>query len=127
MNMYAALFTGNKRLVLLRAALIAAAIAIVDWSVVGAIPLGFLYLLPMLLVGSVLGPLQIVGAAAFCTVLAESFDDFVWAPRTGIPRDVLYFAAFTVGGLFVREMSRNRLAALQHLREVEHERDVRRD
>jgi two-component system, LuxR family, sensor kinase FixL len=127
MNMYAALFQGNKRRVLLRAALISAFIAIVDWAVVGAIPLGFLYLLPMLMVGSVLGPFQIAGAAALCTILAEAFDDFAWSPRTGIPRDVLYFAAFTVGGLFVREMSRNRLAALQHLRDVEHERDVRRD
>jgi PAS domain S-box-containing protein len=125
--MYAALFKGNKRRVLLRAALISAAIAIVDRAVVGAIPLGFLYLVPMLMVGSVLGPFQIAGAAALCTILAESFDDFVWSPRTGIPRDVLYFAAFVACGLFIREMSRNRMAALKHLHEVEHERDVRRD
>ncbi len=110
-----------------RAGIIFAAIALLDWGVVGAIPLGFLYLAPMLLVGSVLGSSQILVIALLCTGMAEAFDDFTWTPRTGLPRDVLYFAAFAAVGLFVREMSRNRLTALDHLHEVEHERDARRD
>jgi two-component system, LuxR family, sensor kinase FixL len=127
MNIYATLLGGSKRLVLLRAAILFVAIALLDWAVVGAIPLGFLYLIPMLLVGSALSPFQIVSIAALCTFMAEAFDDFAWAPRTGIPRDVLYFAAFTGGGLFIREISRSRHVALGHLREVEQQRDARRE
>lgn len=125
--MYAAFFSGNRRSVLWRAAIVFVLVALLDWSVVGAIPLGFLYLLPMLLVGSVVGPLPIAVMAALCTFLAEAFDDFDWTPRTGIPRDVLYFAAFAGVGLFVREISRNRRAALEHLHEVEQQRDARRE
>jgi PAS domain S-box-containing protein len=127
MNIYATLLGGSKRSVLVRAAIIFVAIAVLDWAVVGAIPLGFLYLIPMLLVGSALTPFQIISIAALCTFLAEVFDDFDWSPRTGIPRDVLYFAAFTGVGLFIREISRNRQVALEHLREVEQERDARRE
>lgn len=102
-----------------------AAIALLDWMVVGQVPLGFLYLLPMLLLGAALNAWQIAGAAALCTLLAEVFDDLAWAARTGLPRDVLYFAAFTGAGLFVREITRSRATALKHLREIEQQRDAR--
>ena len=39
--------------------------------------------------------------------------------RTGIPRDILYFAAFFLVGLFVWEFNRNRRAVVRHLHEVE--------
>ena len=48
-----------------------AMIALIDWWVVGEIPLGFLYLAPMLMVGRVLNPWQIGAFAALCTFLAE--------------------------------------------------------
>jgi len=102
-----------------------AAIALLDWRVVGEIPLGFLYLAPMLTVGSALDAWQISVIAALCTFLAEVFDDLAWNLRTGISRDVLYFAAFVGTGLFVREVSRNRKAALEHLHEIERQSDAR--
>jgi len=104
-----------------------AAIALLDWWVIGEIPLGFLYLLPMLTVGGVLGPWQIGAVAGLCTFLAEIFDDLAWSLRTGISRDVLYFAAFVGAGLFVREVNRNRRVALEHLHEIEHQSDARRE
>lgn len=104
-----------------------AAIALIDWRVVGEVPLGFLYLVPMLIVGSVLGPLPIAAIAALCTVLAETFDDLTWSLKTGLSRDVLYFAAFVGAGLFVREVSRNRRAASEHLHEIELQSDARRE
>jgi two-component system, LuxR family, sensor kinase FixL len=125
--MFAALFRGNKRSALLRAALIIAAIALVDWFVVGEIPLGFLYLIPMLIVGTSLSPWQIGAIAAVCTFLAEIFDDLPWHLRTGISRDVLYFAAFFGVGLFVREVVRSRAIALKHLHEIERQSDARRE
>ncbi|HZD47494.1 MAG TPA: PAS domain-containing protein, partial [Silvibacterium sp.] len=112
---------------LIKAGIMIAAIAFVDWLVVGEIPLGFLYLAPMLIVGGVLGPWQIVGVAGVCTFLAEIFDDLPWTLRTGLSREVLYFAAFVGAGLFVREVNRNKRIALEHLHEIEHERDARRE
>jgi len=125
--MYAAIFRGDKRAILLRAAGVIAAIALLDWRIVGEIPLGFLYLLPMLMVGSVLEPWQIGSVAALCTFLAEVFDDLRWNPPAGISRDVLYFAAFFGAGLFVREVNRNRSAALLHLEEIEQQSEARRE
>lgn len=125
--MYAALFQGNRRTVLLRAGLLIVVIAILDSWVVGEMLLGFLYLLPMLMVGGVLGRLQICAVATLCTALAEIFSDLVWNLKTGISRDVLCFAAFVGAGFFVREVTRNRKVTLEHIQEIERQRDARRD
>jgi len=125
--MFGALFTGSKRTVLLRAGLLIAAIALLDWLVVGEIPLGFLYLVPMLMVGSILDQWQIGAIAAVCTFLAEAFSDLTWTPRTGVSRDVLFFVAFFGVGSFVREVSRNRKVTLEHLHEIEMQSDARRE
>jgi two-component system, LuxR family, sensor kinase FixL len=125
--MYAAFFRGNKRSILLRAGVLIVAIALLDWRIVGEIPLGFLYLIPMLMVGSVLKPWQIGAVATVCTVLAEIFDDLEWNLRAGISRDVLYFAAFIGAGLFVREVNRNRQVVMEHLDEIERQSEARRE
>ena len=125
--MYAAFFRGNKRSILIRAGLLVAIIALLDWLIVGEIPLGFLYLIPMLMVGSALEPWQITIAAAVCTFLAEKFDDLKWNLRTGISRDVLYFVAFMGAAFFVREVNRNRKVVLQHLDEIERQSEARRE
>ncbi|MGD0910622.1 MAG: ATP-binding protein [Terracidiphilus sp.] len=125
--MYALLFRGNKRVVLLRAGIVIAAIALLDYAVVGEIPLGFLYLVPMLMVGSVVGRVPVFAVALVCTLLAEKFSDLTWTPRTGISRDILFFAAFAGAGLFIREVNISRQAAQKNLREIERERDARRD
>src|ERR1017187_9427480 len=119
------LLRGSPRAVLLRAGLMIALIAFVDWRVEGNIPLGFLYLFPMLLVGSVLKRWQIAGVAALCTFLTEMFDSFEWFPAAGVPRDILIFAAFLGMGLFVYEVVRSRQAALQHTQQIEHEIEAR--
>jgi two-component system, LuxR family, sensor kinase FixL len=124
--MNAAFFRGNKRAILLRAAVLIVVIAVVDWWVVGEVPLGFLYLLPMLMLGSVLSRWQIGAVAALCTFLAEIFDDFEWNLEAGLSRDVLYFAAFLGVGLFVREVTHNRKAAQLHLEEIERQSEGRR-
>jgi PAS domain S-box-containing protein len=125
--MYSAFFRGSTRTIVLRAVILIAVIAVLDWRVVGEIPLGFLYLLPMLMLGSVLSPWQIGISAAVCTFLAEVFDDFEWTVRAGISRDVLYFAAFFGAGLFVCEVSRNRRVVQRHVDEIEHQSEARRE
>jgi two-component system, LuxR family, sensor kinase FixL len=117
--MYGALFRGNKKTILLRSGILIAAIAILDWRIVGEIPLGALYLVPMLMLGSILEPWQIIGIGLACTFLAEIFDDLAWNLREGSVRDVLYFVAFAGAGLFVREVNRNRQVILRNVKEIE--------
>jgi two-component system, LuxR family, sensor kinase FixL len=115
------LHRGSRNAVLLRAAAMVALIGLIDWRIEGNIPLGFLYLFPMLLVSSVLTRGQIAIAAALCTFLTEVFDTFDWFSLASIPRDVLIFAAFFCMGLFVYEVGRSRLAAQRHTEEIEQE------
>lgn len=125
--MYAMLFKGSRTAVLLRAGAMIAAIALLDWRVIAEIPLGFLYLIPMLMIGSVVDRFTIVAIAVLCTALAEMFDGWAWNLRTGPSRDVLYFAAFVGMGFFVREISNSRKAASDHISEIERQGDARRE
>jgi PAS domain S-box-containing protein len=125
--MFSSFFGGSKRATLMWAAALIALIAVVDWRVVEEVPLGFLYLLPMLMLGKVLKPWQTALAAALCTFLTEEFDQYAWHLRTGLPRDVLYFMAFFSIGVFVYEMNRNRQIILRQLHEIEKQSDARRD
>lgn len=115
------LLRGTQRAVIIRGAIMLVAIALLDRHIEGNIPLGFLYLFPMLLFGSVLSRWQIALTAGVCTVLTELFDSFEWSPGPGIPRDILIFAAFFCMGLFVYEVTRSRQTALQHTSEMERE------
>ena len=123
--MFSFFLQGNRRAVLTRAICTVAVISVIDWRVEGNISLGFLYLFPMVLVGSVLSRAQIALAAAVCMTLAEWFDPFPWTPEPGIPRDILMFSAFLGIGLFVYGSTRNRQRALKHLHEIEAESQAR--
>lgn len=125
--MFSSLFRGSKKSVLLLTCVLIATIAFCDWRVVNELPLGFLYLLPMLMIGRFFSPGQIASVAAVCTFLTEIFDAFAWNATTGLPRDVLYFAAFFCVGLFVHEVNRNRRIIIEHLHEIERQRDARRE
>jgi PAS domain S-box-containing protein len=126
-GMLGSVLRGNRRANLMWAGALIAVFAIVDWRVEEDVPLGFLYLLPMLLLGKVLKPWQTGIAALLCTYLTEEFDIFAWNLRTGLPRDVLYFTAFYFVGVFVYELDRNRQIILAQLHEIEEQRDARRD
>jgi PAS domain S-box-containing protein len=117
---------GGTRTVLIRASVLVALIALADWRIEGNIPLGFLYLFPMLLVGGVLTRWQIAIFAAICTFFTEEFDAFDWASPAGIPRDILIFAAFFCMGLFVYEIVRNRKTTQVHLEKLQAEATARR-
>jgi PAS domain S-box-containing protein len=117
----------NSRSLLLRASLLVLLIALADWRIDVEIPLGFLYLLPMLLVGRVLSRWQICIAAAICTSLTEAFNSLKWTPAVGLPRDILTFAAFCGIGLFVYSVVRSRRTSGEHLRQIEFEVAARKD
>jgi two-component system, LuxR family, sensor kinase FixL len=117
---------GGTKSVLIKAGVLIALIAFADWRADKDVTLGFLYLFPMLMVGSVLRRWQIALVAAVCTLLAEVFDSFDWRPSAGIPRDILIFSAFLGMGLFVYEVVRSRQAAFRHLKQIESESEARR-
>jgi len=125
--MFSSVIGGRKSASILLAIALIAVIALVDWRVVEDVPLGFLYLLPMLILGRVLKPWQTGIAAGLCTYLTEEFDQFAWNLRTGLPRDVLYFMAFFSIAVFVYEVQRSRHVVMKHLHEIEEQRDARRE
>src|ERR1700722_6576416 len=118
---------GSRRTSLLVAALMIGLIALVDARVAADIPLGFLYLAPMLVVGASFNRWEIAAVACICAWLAESFDEFPWGPNTGLPRDLLYFSAFLCMGLFMHQVTRSRKLSVQHMRQIEGEMTARRD
>ena len=75
--MLSTLLQGSRKSILFRAGLLIVVIAFFDARLAKELPLGFLYLLPMLMVGRVLNPWQIAVVAGLCTFLAEFFDAFV--------------------------------------------------
>jgi two-component system sensor kinase FixL len=123
--MYPSLFRGSRTSTLTWSATIIALIALIDWRIVADLPLGFLYLLPMLMLGRILQPWQIMTVAGLCTLLTEEFDQFAWSFRTGLPRDVLYFFAFFAIGMFVHEANRNRQIIMSQLDEIRRQSDAR--
>jgi two-component system sensor kinase FixL len=102
-------------------------VALLDWRVDLNVSFGFLYLFPMLIVGSCLPRWQVAVIAGLCTILAEAFDPFGWEAAAGLPRDIFTFAALCGTGLFAHESARNRQLTERHVREVEQEAALRRD
>ena len=117
----------SRARLLLAAATMILTVALIDWRVDLNVTFGFLYLFPMLIVGSCLPPWQIAVVGAVCTILAEVFDPFPWEPAAGIPRDIFMLAAYFGTGLFAYESAKNRRLTRQHLEEVEKEASLRRD
>jgi two-component system sensor kinase FixL len=120
-------YQGARRKVLAQVAILIVAIAFADWRINAEVPVGFLYLLPIVLASPVLNRGQVALLGAACTVLAEAFDSIPWSPISGIPRDLLYLAAFAGMGLFVREVVDGRRAAVTHVDQLEGENQARRD
>jgi two-component system, LuxR family, sensor kinase FixL len=125
--MFSSVLGGKLKTVLLRAGFLIAGIAFIDWLLVNEMPLGFLYIVPMLMVGRVVRPWLIACVAMLCTVLAELFDPFAWRVASGTTRDILYFSSFFCVGLFVYEVSKNREIVLGHLHEIERQSEARRE
>jgi len=108
---------GNRRRFLIAAAILIAAIAIVDWLTKPYISLGFLYLFPILLVAGFLPRWQITSIALACAVLHELFSNL--PPHQAATRLLMAAAGFAGTGLFGSEIIRNRQLALEHVRQVE--------
>jgi two-component system, LuxR family, sensor kinase FixL len=102
------LFSANSRGVIAQAAILIAAIALLDWRIDLNISFGFLYLFPILLIGTVLSRWQIVGVAVLCTLLSDLLDPFRFTFGVALPQDILVFSSLAGMGLFASEITRSR-------------------
>jgi PAS domain S-box-containing protein len=109
------------------AALLIATIAIIDWRVDLNLSFGFLYLFPMLILGTALERWQLILAAVVCTLFSDLFDPFAFHVVTSGPQDILVFSSLAGTGLFSYEVSRSRKQQLENLRRVEREVTARRE
>jgi PAS domain S-box-containing protein len=109
------------------AAMMILVVALIDWRVELNASFGFLYLFPMLIVGTCLPRWQVAMVGGLCTFLAEAFAPFPWGVPAGVPRDIFMFASFFGTGLFAYESSKNRLLTERHVYELEQEAALRRD
>ena len=117
----------SRTKLLLVAATMILAVALIDWRVELNVSFGFLYLFPMLILGSCLPRWQLALLGGLCTFLAERFAPFPWEPAAGVPRDIFMLAAYFGTGLFAYESAKNRRLTEQHVREVEQEAKLRLD
>jgi PAS domain S-box-containing protein len=118
---------GSTPVVLARAGLLIAIIALIDWRVDLNIAFGFLYLFPILLVGTVLPRWQILLTALVCTFLSDFFDPFPFTLAVALPQDILVFTSLAGTGLFAYEITRSRRQEMENLRRVEEEATARRE
>jgi len=116
---------GNRRVLLVVAALLITAIAVTDWLTKPYISLGFLYLFPIIIVGGFLSRTPTIGVALVCAVLQEAFSNL--PENEAIFRLVLSSIGFSGTGLFVSELLKNRRIVLEHVEELETEVKLRRD
>jgi PAS domain S-box-containing protein len=103
-----------------------AVIAVIDWRVDLNLSFGFLYLAPMLLLGTAMTRWQLVMAALVCTWLSDIFDPFAFHLLISGPQDILVFTALAGTGLFSYEVTRSRRREMENLRRVEAEAAARR-
>src|SRR5258708_1836943 len=87
----------SPRSALIYAAILIAIIAVTDSRVEINATLGFLYIFPLVLLGTVLNWWQLVLAALFCTVFSDRFDPFPMDMEA--PRDILIFLTLATTGL----------------------------
>jgi len=118
-------FDGSSRVWLAFALIVVT--AVVDWRVDAPIAFGFLYLFPVLLVGSVRPRWQVLITALLCTLLADLFDPYRFSSAIALPQDILVFTSLAGTGLFAFEVMRSRRRELDTLRRVESEAAARRE
>ena len=116
----------SKTFILVTGLMAIVVIALADRRLNDAIPLGLLYLAPVVAISTVLRRWQIPLLGALCAFIAESSDAFPWTIGEGIPRDALYFFAYTGAGLYVAEALHRRSVEQAHMAAIELEMEVRR-
>lgn len=107
--------------VFIAAALCVIAIAMCDWLITFNATLGFLYIFPLAMLGTILRTWQVVGVATLCMTLSTVLDPFSMDMQ--VPRSILVFLTLATVGLLSRQIAvgyRSEMESLSRLRkEVE--------
>jgi two-component system sensor kinase FixL len=88
-------------------------VALVDWRVELDVAFGFLYVFPLILLGTVLPRWGIVVVAVICTALADLFDPYNFVATVSIPHDILVFISLAGTGFFAHAVTRSRRLAME--------------
>jgi signal transduction histidine kinase len=88
-------------------------IALVDWGVELDVAFGFLYVFPLILLGTVLPRWGIVVVALLCTALADLFDPYPFVVPVSVAHDILVFISLAGTGFFSHAVTRNRRLAME--------------
>lgn len=100
------------------AGLLISVIAVCDWKLVIDATLGFLYVFPIAMLGTVMRIWQLLLVAVFCMYLSIELDSFPMDME--IPRSILIFLTLATTGLLSRGIAigyRSEMASLARLRE----------
>jgi PAS domain S-box-containing protein len=114
----------RKKSLVVAAALIVV-IALVDWKTWPYISLGFLYLFPIMLVAGFLSRWQIVGVSLLCSALQEIFSNL--PTGAAVPRLAMVTVGYIGTGFFISELVSKRRLVTQHVEDLEHQINFRRD
>lgn len=116
----------NRKQVFATAALLFGAILFLDWKIVLDRSLGFLYILPILLVAGFLSNLQVLALAAVCALLREQFTPGDWGPGAWW-RILTGFSGFVLAGFIVSALNRERRLVVEQLVLRDEEMRLRRE
>jgi PAS domain S-box-containing protein len=114
----------RPRTVLLSAAAFIALIAVIDWRVELNVTLGFLYLFPLVLLGTTLNWPSLIAVAAGCTLLSDRLDPFPGEMET--PRLLLIFLTLATTGLLSLSVTRSYRREMAGLARLQKEATARR-
>ena len=104
-------------------------LALIGWADLhlnDAVPLSLLYIIPIVLLSTVLNRWQVGLLGVLCTLVAEFADEYTWNLGQGIPRDILYLLAYEAAGFYVAEFVSRRRAERLHMMALETEMEARR-
>jgi PAS domain S-box-containing protein len=105
-------------------AILIAVIAVADWHVAFNVTLGFLYIFPLVLIGTVLSWWQLIPVALLCTLLSDQLDPFPMEDR--LARDVLIFLTLSTTGLLSLGVTKGYRAEMASRARLEREMLARR-
>lgn len=110
--------------VLLLASGLIAAIAVTDAKIVFEATLGFLYMFPLVLLGTIWDWKRLLLAAAFCTYLSDRLDPF--PVDMAVPRDTLIFITLATASLLSRAVTKGYRREMDSVARAEREMSARR-
>src|SRR6266446_2136653 len=115
----------NRVQVCIISGLLTLLIAVVDWQL-PKVSLGFLYVVPILLVAGTFENRLLLILAAICAVLREMFSPLNKEPGA-VARILVGWGAYALSGLFVSELNQKRRLVTRHLEEREEQIKLRVD